>query len=364
MRVAMAYAGEREFKLEHLPIPDLFDGEVLIRVKGTSINRGNVTNWRAGVNFPDLPRPISSHMTGEVAAVGKGVTRVKPGARVKVDPVLSCGKCWECITDNRLRCANIVQIGASFKGDTRALWERFKSGATAEYARVPESACWAIPDNVSFEVSTHLGTAATSLCGIRRAGLNQGDTLVLTGAGGANGSVLLKMAPLMGVGRVIAISRSRAHLEKAAKLAPGMVGIIALEDLPADWRETGALTAAIRDLTSGRGADALIDFLPAGVEATRQSLSGLKKGGKAVLFGGVREELKLRYIEAFPLGNLQLEGMNGHAVSDFLILMRWLEEGRLVLDEFVSHRIPLEQINDAVRAIDNNEPYTWMAVQP
>lgn len=364
MLAAMAYNGERQFKLERVPMPDLLDSEVLMRVKGAAVNRGNMTNWRDGAYYPDLPRPISTHMAGEVVAVGKGVARVKVGARIKPDPVLSCGHCWACISDNRLRCPDMVLLGSIYKGDTRILWERFKYGATAEYVRLPESSCVQIPDNVNFDVASHIGTLSVSLSGIRRAGLNYGDTLVLNGATGANGSAVLRMAPLLGVGRIIAVSRSRANLEKSAQLAPGLVDIVALEDLPANWQETGALTQAVKDLTGGRGADALVDFIPAGVETTKQILFGLKRGGKAMLFGGVREELRLRYIDAFPLGNLQLEGMNGHGVSDSILVTRWLAEGRLKPEALITHRFPLERINDALALIDNQEPHNWMVIQP
>lgn len=364
MLAAIAHQGAQQFELGRLPIPDLYDNEVLMCVKAAGLNSGQTANWRTGTNISDLPRPIGMHMSGEVVAVGRGVTRTRPGDRIKPDPVISCGHCWACISDERIRCANVMLIGWNYKGNTRALFERYKSGMTAQYMRLPETACIRIPDNVSYDVAAHIGTLSVSLSAIRRAKINYGETLVVNGASGGNGSAILKLAPFMGVGRIIAVARKRTALEQAAHLAPGLVEIVALEDLPDDWAETGALTQAIKDLTGGRGADALIDCLPAGVEVTLQSLHSLKRGGKAVLFGGMREDIKLRYIDAFPIANLQIEGMNGHGLADKLLVTRWLEEGRLVADEFVTARFPLERINDGLALIDSGKPYTWMVINP
>lgn len=364
MRAAVAYEGATEFRAEDLAIPELYDGEVLMRVKAAGLNEGQTKNWRFGTHVSDLPRPIGMHMSGEVVEVGRGVTKVKPGMRIKPDPVLSCGRCWACVNDDRARCKDVVLIGWNYRGNNRELFERFKSGMTAEYMRLPESACVPIPDNISYDTAAHIGTLGVSLNGLRKTGVGYGQTLLVNGASGGNGSAVLKMAPLLGISRVIAVARHREALEAAAKASPGPVDIIVLNDMPENWRETGGLTKKIRDMTDGQGVDGMVDFLPAGVDVTKQGLFAMKRGGKAVLFGGMREELSLRYIDAFPLANIQLEGVNGHGVGDVLMVNKWLEEGKLCVDDFVTHRFPLEEINQGLALIDSGKPFTWMVINP
>lgn len=364
MRAAVAHRGAKTFSLEDIPLPEIHEGEVLVRIKAAGLNIGTVQNWRTGLHGAGLPRPIGLHMAGEVVEVGRSVTLIKPGVAVRPDPVLSCGYCYACIQDELVRCPQGVLIGQSYKGDREALFERYKSGATATYIRIPESAALRKPDGVSFDVAAHIGTLAVSLSGLRKAALNFGETLIVNGASGANGAAVIKMAPLMGVGRVIAIARRRAPLQAIADSVPGLVDIIPLEELPEDWQGKKMLTQMIRDKTQGRGADGMVDFLPANADVAAQAMFALKRGGKAVMFGGMREDLKFSYVEAFPRGNVQIEGMNGHGRRDLLLLDGWFNAGKLDVESFVTHRFPLEKINDGLALLDAHTPHTWMVINP
>lgn len=85
MRAAVACAGEKLFRLEDLPMPELYDSEVLMKVEAPGISSGQTTDWRMEINISGLPRPIGMHMSDEVVAVGSAVSRVVVGDRIKPD---------------------------------------------------------------------------------------------------------------------------------------------------------------------------------------------------------------------------------------------------------------------------------------
>ena len=373
MTAAVAYPDEQHMRIESIPVPELADNEVLIKVMSATLNTGTLLNWRILKRQALLPNVIGIHGAGIVEQVGATVHTFSPGERVHVDPVLSCGRCEECINDQALRCKKHVLIGSGAAEGSRGprqgvtpQFERYQLGSYAEYWRVPEIAVEHLPAAVNFDVGCKLGTLAVSHSALRVAGTEPGATIVLTGASGASGSGVIKCAPLFGIERVIAVARSQESLDAVAKLEPGLVDPIALSSLGDDWETTGALTDAIRERMGGRGVDALIDFSPANPALVRQAIYSLESGRTGVLVGGNPGKLDLDYIRAMPMNQYLLKGHRGNNRYDILRLTDALASGRLVVDDLVTHKFPLERINDAIDHIDNRAGTRtwWVVVNP
>ena len=270
MLAARAHPGENHFRVEEIEIPTLAQGEVLVKVRAAGMTHGLVSLWRNG-RTQLLPGVLGHEGAGEVAEVGPNVTRWRVGDRVRLHPTLTCRDCGFCRSDRETLCATLAVIGhAVYTNTAMPLYERYHNGALAEYMRVADWSLDRLPDEIPFDVGARVHSLAIALRALRKTDARHGDTLVVTAATGATGASVIKCAPLFGFARVIAIGRSRANLQQVAALEPGFVECIALEDLSADWERDDQLTARIREMTRGQGADCLVDLMPSGASVTTQ----------------------------------------------------------------------------------------------
>lgn len=352
MMAARAHAGEQAFRVEEVPIPEVGEGDVLVKVKATGLTRGALSLWRARGRMRILPTILGYETAGVVAEVGPGVTSVKEGDRVRIHPVLSCRNCYYCRTDLEPMCPSVsVMGGAVYSDQAMPLYEKYHNGGLAEYIKVPDWELDPLPNEISFEVGARIHSLAVAFRAIRLAQLNHGETLVVNGATGSVGSAAVKCAPLFGVTKIIAVSRRRETLERTKALEPDLIEITALDELPEDWKENSLLTEKIRSLTGGKGADAVVDFMPVPLpEVTVQSVFAMRKGGKAILAGGNYGEL------VFPYGRIMqngydIKGSNGYVRRDARELIQLLKAGRLDVSDLITHRFSLEDVNKAAETI-------------
>jgi len=351
MLAARIHQGEHTFRVEEVPVPEIGEGEVLVKVKATGLTRGVLSLWRNRGRMRILPTILGYETAGIVAEVGKSVTSVKEGDRVRVHPVLSCRNCYYCRTDLEPMCASVSVIGGAIYSDkAMPLYQKYHNGGLAEFIKMPEWDLDPLPDAISFEVGARIHSLAVAFRAIRLVHLNHDSTLVINGATGGVGSAAVKCAPLFGVTRIIAISRKTETLEKTRSLEPDLVVTLATDDLMEDWEANQLLTEHIRSLTEGKGADGVVDFLPAMPNVTVQSIFAMRKGGTAVLAGGNYEEL------VFPYGRImtngyQIKGTNGYVRRDAQELIGLLNARRLDITPLITHRFALQEVNQAAETI-------------
>nr|MBA2286972.1 alcohol dehydrogenase catalytic domain-containing protein [Ktedonobacteraceae bacterium] len=303
MRAARIHQGEHTFRIEEIPVPQIAEDEVLVQVKATGLTRGVLSLWRNRGRMQVLPTTLGYETAGVVAEVGKGVTSVKEGDRVRVHPVLSCRNCYYCRTDMEPMCPAVsVMGGAVYSGEAMPLYQKYHNGGLAEYIKVPAWNLDLLPASISFEVGARIHSLAIAYHAIRLAQLDPGSTLVVNGATGGVGSAAVICAPLFGVSRIIAISRKTETLETTKHLEPELVQTIATEDLMEDWEAKQLLTEHTRALNEGQGVDGVVDFLPSLPHVTLQTIFAMRKGGRAILTGGNSEEL------IFPYGQIMRNG--------------------------------------------------------
>jgi D-arabinose 1-dehydrogenase-like Zn-dependent alcohol dehydrogenase len=354
MLAARAYEGEQEFRLEQIDVPKPEAGDVVVAVMASGLTHGLLNLWRMRGRIKLLPAVLSQEIAGTVFETGAGVSAWQPGDRVRVHTTLSCRNCDHCRAGNDVWCDEVSLIGhAVYSVAAMPLYERYHNGGLAQFVKVPEWSLDRLPENVSFEVAAKLHSVAVTHQALRRADLEAGDTLLITGASGAQGAIAVRLAPQFGVARVVAVARTRRNLERVQKLGlPGLVEILTLDELSEDWEKQGTLSARIRSLTGGRGADALVDFLPAAPAVTVQSIYALKKGASAVLVGGNWNPIALLYGMIMNNG-WQIKGSQGASRADAKALLDLLADGRLELDDLVTDVFPLREVNAAVELIDN-----------
>jgi NADPH:quinone reductase-like Zn-dependent oxidoreductase len=269
--------GVQGIKMGELPVPGLGPTDVRVRIKAFSLNHIDV--WLMTGRYPQqvpLPHVFGSDAAGVVDAVGEAVRHVVPGEEVIIFPGLSCNRCEACLAGRDNECASFSILGV------------MQNGVSAEYATVPSTNIFAKPTGLSFEEAASLGitwtTAWNSLTG--RAGIRQGDTVLVHSAGSGAGSALLQVAKLFHA-NVITTVGDDWKAERARELGADHVINYKKEDFP----------AAVKRITGGALADIAVDHV--GADTFNKSLSCLRRGGSLVTFGatsGDEVSLSLRYV--------------------------------------------------------------------
>ncbi|HEY5902342.1 MAG TPA: alcohol dehydrogenase catalytic domain-containing protein, partial [Anaerolineales bacterium] len=176
--------------LEELPIPQPGPQDVLLRVKACALDQFDLT-IRDGrfAMAKTLPIILGHEIAGVVEAVGAEVSAFSPGDSVTSTLYLTCGKCRYCLTGRETICAD-------FKGYVGI----HTPGAYAEYTTIPEANLVKLPDSIPFAegsvIANAIGTPYHALT--KRARLQPGERVIITGAGGGVGVHAVQLARLMG----------------------------------------------------------------------------------------------------------------------------------------------------------------------
>ena len=269
--------GYKAIKSGDFPVPEISESEVLVRVKAFSLN--HLDAWVMAGNYPlkvPLPHIFGSDASGIVEKTGKIVQHIKAGDEVIVFPGLSCGHCEKCVGGRDNECAAFSILGV------------LTNGASAEYVKAPAANIFKKPGGLSFEEAAGIGiTYATSWNSlVIRAGIRQGDTVLIHAAGSGTGTALIQTAKLYHA-TVITTVGDDWKIEKAKELGADHVINHRNEDF----------VEGVKRVTLGGLADIAVDHV--GADTFNKSLSCLKRGGKLVTFGntsGDEVPLGLRYV--------------------------------------------------------------------
>ncbi|MDR1884904.1 MAG: NAD(P)-dependent alcohol dehydrogenase [Synergistaceae bacterium] len=264
MRTAvMKGIGSMEFVERDIPEPA--EGEVLVRIEYVGICGSDLHYYEFGAigNFVVNPPFVLGHESaGTVVKTGGGVTRLKAGDRVTLEPGKTCGHCEFCRTGRYNLCPDVIFFATPPV-----------DGVFQEYAVHPESLCFKLPDNMDSMEGALIEPLSV---GFHAASLGEGrpgQTAVVMGAG-CIGLVSMLALGARGVGRVFVVDVAAKRLEHALRLGATAVIDAAHQDVASE----------IARLTEGAGSDIVIET--AGAEATtRQAIAVAKKGSVIVLVG-------------------------------------------------------------------------------
>jgi threonine dehydrogenase-like Zn-dependent dehydrogenase len=311
--------GPRDLRVHASPDPVPGDDHVLVRVAAAGLCGTDYSIW-SGDRRVAYPRIMGHEFLGEVAAVGPGVTRVAPGARVVVEPNHSCERCPLCLEGNRNLCLSRTAVGI----DT--------DGGFADLARVPARCCWPVPAGLATDDALLAEPLAVVVRAANRGGVRQGESAAVLGAGTLG---LLALQALRARGaRVLVVSRTARRFELARTLGAEATHVAA----------EGSLETAARGFSGREGVDLVIET--AGTpDAAGHALSLVRPGGRVVLtglphapaplniFGVVRREVTI-------LGSMIYQ-------DEFPQALRLLAEGRVRGAALITHRFGLEAIAQA-----------------
>lgn len=352
------FEGEAAPRLVETDVPQVGDADVLVRIRSAGLTAGTFTLQKAGMLKP-MPMTVGHEGAGVVEAVGRDVRAVKPGDRVRIHPTMSCGRCRWCLRGVDQMCWGSAMMGFVSFGTTVPDYPRYHNGFIAEYALAPERQVDLLPDHVSFDAGAKLHYLGNAMRNLRVADLPPGGTLGILGPTGSMGVATIKLAPVFGVRRLVLIGRSSSRMEEVKALSRIPVDIVATDALGEDWAGTGAMPRRIAQLVP-EGMDAIIDYLPEGGPMW-QAMSGLATGGTLVNMGGGQQPFQLP-MRALVGKCWKVVGTRNHSRLDAHECLRLLADRVIDLDELITHRHPLTDIDEAVTTLNSRSESLWMSV--
>ncbi len=347
MKAAVCRAFGAPLVLEELELASPEQGEVRVALAACAICHSDIAfaegDWGGG-----LPAVYGHEAAGVVREVGPGVSGVGEGDRVVVGLMRSCGRCFFCARGEPHLCAG------SFPADTRpvlrtedgaAVVHAMHTAAFAEDVLVDHSQVAIVPESLPLDVASVLGCGVLTGVGaaLDRARVTPGASVVVVGTGGVGVNVV-QGAAIAGASTVVALDVSAAKREAAARF--GATHAI---------DPTDDAVEAVRELTGGRGADFVFVTVGRG-DVIAASVAYARRGATVVLVGmpASGETFSLVAVDVVHDDVSVLGTKIGSGSGPFrdavARLVGLYEEGRLLLDELVTARYPLEEINDAIAA--------------
>ena len=340
MRAALfhAHGGPEVLKVEDVPTPEPSTGEVLLRVHAAGMNHLDLWVRRGLPIETTMPHIGGSDVAGEVAALGPAVTGVKIGARVVVNPSLSCGQCEWCKAGEEPLCVKYKILG------------EHTQGGFAEYVVVPAANLFPIPDTFTYDDAAAAPLAfLTAWRGLMtRARLKKGETVLITGASGGVATAGIQIAKLAGA-RVFAVTTAD-NIERVKQLGA---------DVVYDRNSTDYAKQLWQD-TEKRGVDVILDSV--GEATWQQNVRSLARAGRLVVYGattGPKAELDLRVVF---WKQIEVLGTTMSNKSEFEEVMRLVFTG--ALKPVVDRVFKLDDIRAAHEHLENGEQFGKVIVVP
>ncbi|MBY6136146.1 Zn-dependent alcohol dehydrogenase [Nocardioides marinus] len=318
-------------------------GEVEVTLDAVAICHSDIS-FADGAWGGHLPAVYGHEAAGIVSAVGAGVQGFVEGDAVVVTLIRSCGSCPSCAGGKPTICETPHDTvnGPLKTADGGTLEQAMACGAFAEKVVVDQRQIVKIPADMPRDAAALVSCGVITGVGavVNAAQLRPGQDAVVIGAGGV-GLNAIQGARIAGARRIVAVDMSAEKLEIAREFG-ATHGVLATEDKP--WK---AAQAAL----GGRGADAVLITVGA-IPAYEQAPRYLARGGRAVMIGMPHSGAKAAY-EPVVLAAVG-QGLIGSKMGDVVIQrdIPWMidlyQQGRLKLDELISGRWTLEQINEAI----------------
>lgn len=347
-KAAVLHEFGSELLVEDVDLAEVGPDEVLIAMRASGVCHTDRT-MQEGANPLPLPLVLGHEVAGVVLAAGSQVVEFSPGDRVATCASSFCGHCrWcqqgklnHCEYKHRSRPAG--QLSRVTQGGAPV--EPFVGlGGFAHHLLVHHSAVARIPDEMPFDRAALLGCAVVTGIGAVRhtADVESGQTVAVIGCGGV-GLNVIQGARLVGASRIIAIDRLEAKLHKARTF--GATDVIDANSVDA--------VAAVRELTGG--VDHVFDVV-GNPTTMQQGFAMLDTAGMLTMVGvphpGMTVELPLvdflleKRVQGTKMGSTRFR-------LDIPLYSQMYLDGRILLDELISERIPLESVNHALSGLDN-----------
>lgn len=318
---ALLLSDYRNLSVVEMPTPEIGDDDALVRVRACGICGSDIHGYDGSTGRRIPPLVMGHEGAGVIERVGGRVEGFGAGDRVSFDSTVSCGACGFCRRGQVNLCDQRTVLGVSC-GDYR------RHGAFAEYVAVPARILYKLPDSLPFERAALTEAVSIAVHAVSRRVPAADETVVVVGVG-MIGVLIVQVLKAKGSGTIVAVDVDPQKLALARRLGAAH----ALNPNECD------VTAAVRDLTGGRGAD--VAFEVVGHRGTvAAAIRSLRKGGTVVLVGNLSPavDFPLQDVVTREIAVLGSCGSSGEIPECIDLLAR----GAVDVDPIISLRASLD----------------------
>ncbi|MEU0237159.1 zinc-dependent dehydrogenase [Nocardiopsis sp. NPDC006198] len=334
MLVARFYA-PGDIRLEQAPEPTAGPGQLKIAVVNCSTCGTDVKISRHGHHHIRPPRVIGHEIAGRIVEVGEGVSGWAEGDRVQVIAAIPCGTCVECADGRFTVCSNQESMGYHY------------DGGFAEYMIIPESVLAVdgvnrVPENIDLAEASVAEPLACVLNGQEIAGVGEGDTVVVMGAGPI-GCLHVRLARAKGAAKVFLVDINRGRLDMSANIVQPDATICGEE---VDAVET------VLELTGGRGADVVITAAASG-RAQEDALRMVSRSGRISFFGGLPKDAPIIQLDSnlVHYREISIFGANGSSPEHNRRALELIASGAVPVADLITERMALSDVHKAIETV-------------
>lgn len=323
--------GPGRLEVVEVPVPEIGEAEMLLRVRAASICGSDVRMYQNGYRQVDADHPLTlgHEFAGDIVKTGSLVSGYEEGQRVSVAPNYGCGVCDHCVSGNTHLCRDYKAFGISV------------DGGFAEYVRIPaevirQGNVMILGPGVSYQEAALLEPLSCVYNGQLLLNAPKGASVLVIGMGPI-GIMHIMVAKVFGAGRIYVSDLNQERLAKAQELFPDVLPV------------KGDVMAALRGYGVA-GVDVCIVAAPA-PGAQSACLGYLNMNGKALFFGGLpagRENVSLNS-NLIHYNQLTIQGCTKQSVSEYRTCAKLVNDGRIPLHLVMSDEYAIEKFELALR---------------
>ena len=345
MMTAAVLHGREDVRIERVPIPQIAEDEVLVRVSVALTDGTDFKVWKQGFHARMIRPPalFGHELAGTIAAIGSAVGgNLRPGQRVIPANSAPCNVCFHCRKGQPNLCEDLL----------------FNNGAYAEYIRIPgrivRENMLEVPDDVSLEDAALTEPLACVLRGVHETRVHAGDTVAVIGCGPI-GLKFIRILSRRKV-RVIAIGKRRSQTEAAERM--GAVAALNAAEIADTIERVRALTEG------GRGADAVIEA--AGQPVTWEwALEMVRKGGTVNLFAGCAKGSEVKIDPgALHYSEITVKSTFHHTPRFMREALEAIARGEIRAADLITAREPLAELPKLFERMKDRNGQLKTAVLP
>ena len=359
VKAAVAFEAGKPLSIENVQLAGPQEGEVLVEIKATGVCHTDAYTLSGTDPEGLFPAILGHEGAGVVVEVGKGVTSLKPGDHVIPLYIPECRQCEYCLSLKTNLCQavratqgrGVMPNGTSrFSLEGEEIYHYMGTSTFANYTVLPEISLAKIREDAPFEKVCYIGCGVTTGIGavINTAKVEPGAKVIVFGLGGI-GLNVIQGAKLVGADMIVGVDINPAKRPLAEKF--GMTHFVNPQEVEGD------LVPYLIDLTKG-GADYTFECI-GNVEVMGQALEACHKGwGVSTIIGvaGAGEEISTRPFQLVT-GRIwkgtAFGGARGR--TDVPKIVDWYMEGKINIDDLITHVMPLEEINKAFDLMHKGE---------
>ncbi len=320
--------GPGKIDIREVPIPDVGPGKVRIKVGSFGICGSDIHVFHGKHPFTSYPIIQGHEFSGTIDAVGEGVSSLRLGDRVTVEPSIVCGKCYQCRSGRYNICDNLKVMG--FQTD----------GCQREYFVVPADKVVPIPDSISFEAGAMVEPTAVAVHALQRSNFIEGISLLVLGAG-TIGLLILQVAKALGASKIGVADLIDMRLNLAGELGADHIIDVDREDLITRVKESFGPDGADLIVECVGKEDALEGAVKTARKGTRITVVGVIGGRPRISMGLVQDK------------ELELVGSLMYMREDFEKSIELVKHGLIDPKQLITLKLGFTDLYRAYREADD-----------